>query len=164
MTIDRRTALAVLGAGLIQAPALAAQAGEPTMSKSNKDVALEFVRAIERGETDALADFMTPDFRQIEYPNAMSPKGQSRGVEGCIEGSRKGQAILQWQKYEIKSVVAEGDLVFVETAWVGKLSVALGPTLPLGYEMKADIAMVMQFRDGKLCLQRNYDCYQPLGS
>lgn len=131
------------------------------MSKTNKQIAEDYIRAVERGDTDALAQFMTDDFVQIEYPNTISPHGQTRGVAGCIEGAKKGQAILQWQRYELRSLIGEGDWVALDTSWVGKLSVAIG-SMPVGYEMKAEIGMFLQFRDGKICLQRNYDCYPPL--
>jgi len=56
-----------------------------------------------------------------------------------------------------------GDEVAVELEWKGVLAVPLG-NLPAGYEMKADVAMFLTFRDGKIVSQRNYDCYAPFGS
>lgn len=152
--------MALTTAGFVcAAPPVGAFAKETRMT--NVETAKAFIRAIESGETESLTQYLTADFVQHELPNLMTPKGQSRGVAGIVEGAKKGQEILEWQRYDITNVVAEGDWVVLETHWVGKLSVALGK-LPVGYEMKADIAILLQFRDGKIALQRNYDSYHPL--
>ena len=40
------------------------------------------------------------------------------------------------------------------------LAIPLG-TLPAGGEMRARFAVFLQFRDGKIVSQRNYDCFEP---
>jgi hypothetical protein len=34
-------------------------------------------------------------------------------------------------------------------------------SLPIGGQMKAYLAIVLKFTDGKISEQRNYDCYEP---
>lgn len=64
------------------------------------------------------------------------------------------------QTYEIVHAVADGDDVALEIEWTGTLSVPLG-SLPAGGQMRARFAVFLEFRDGKIARQRNYDCFQP---
>jgi ketosteroid isomerase-like protein len=50
--------------------------------------------------------------------------------------------------------------VVLEVEWTGTLSVPLG-SLPAGGQMRARFAVFLDFRDGKIAQQRNYDCFQP---
>lgn len=128
----------------------------------NVQIAQDFLRAIERGETDGLRRFLTDDYVQVEMPNAATPKGQSRGLEATIVGARKGVEILEWQRYDFKNVMAAGDWVIIETGWKAKLKGGWGK-LPNGFIFDATIAIFMQFRDGKIAFSRDYDSYQPFG-
>ena len=159
MSIDRRQALGLLAAGAA-APAAAATR-DRQMSNPNVEFARRYVEAIAAFETDGLARFFAPGFVQVELPNLMTPKGQSRDAAGCIEGSKKGVAILSSQRFDIQNVVAADDWVSLETKWVGVLKVGFGNIEP-GTEMRADIAMFLRFEDGRIAYQRNYDCYEPL--
>jgi len=47
----------------------------------------------------------------------------------------------------------------VEARWTGVLAVTVG-TLAAGVEMKASFAMFFRFRDGRIAMQRNYDCFE----
>jgi ketosteroid isomerase-like protein len=47
----------------------------------------------------------------------------------------------------------------VEVLWTGILAVPFG-ALTSGSEMKAHLAMFFEFRDGRIALQRNYDCFE----
>lgn len=51
-------------------------------------------------------------------------------------------------------------MVALEVLWIGKLAVPLG-NLQAGSEMRAHSAMFLEFRDGKIVDQRNYDCFEP---
>jgi ketosteroid isomerase-like protein len=159
MSIDRRQALGVLAAGAA-APAAAATE-DRKMSNPNVDLARRYIAAIAAFETDGLARFFGPGFVQVEMPNLMTPKGQSRDGAACIEGSKKGAAILSSQQFDIENVVAADDWVSLETKWVGVLKVGFGDVKP-GTEMRAEIAMFLRVKDGRIVYQRNYDCYHPL--
>lgn len=64
------------------------------------------------------------------------------------------------QRYEVLNALASGDQVALEVRWTGTLAVPLG-SLPAGGQMHATLAMFLEFRDGKIVRQRNYDCYEP---
>ncbi|MEU5049278.1 hypothetical protein [Streptomyces sp. NPDC021096] len=58
--------------------------------------------------------------------------------------------------------MAVGDQVALEVTWTGTLAVPLGD-LPAGHVLRAHIAVFLEFREGKIRAQRNYDCYERLG-
>jgi ketosteroid isomerase-like protein len=127
----------------------------------NLDTARRFLAAIQRGATgDELAQFFTPDVVQEELPNRVSPNGRQRKLAGILEGAERGQKLLSAQRFEIRTALATGDRVILEVLWVGTLAIPFG-TIPAGGEMRAHSAMFLEFRDGKIAAQRNYDCFEP---
>ncbi|MGC1298711.1 MAG: nuclear transport factor 2 family protein [Alloacidobacterium sp.] len=116
---------------------------------------------MQSGETgEAIKRFFTEDARQIELPNRLNPNGQESDLAALQKRSQQGAKILREQKYEIISGIAEGNRVAVEAKWIGILAIAVG-ALPAGAEMKAHFAMFFEMKDGKVRLQRNYDCFDP---
>jgi ketosteroid isomerase-like protein len=129
---------------------------------TNADRAREYLAALTRGDTgEALRPFFTPDFVQIEYPNALNPKGQVSDLAGALERSEKGKAILRRQNFEIRNIVADGDHVALEVHWTGIPAFAVG-RLAAGSEMHASFGVFLEFREGRIAKQRNYDCIEPL--
>jgi ketosteroid isomerase-like protein len=127
----------------------------------NIDLIRTYLNSIQSGETgDSLRRFFTDDVRQVEMPNQLNSRGQESDLEHLLERSRQGQKLLRRQQYEIVSEIAQGDRLAVEARWTGVLAVALG-TLAAGTEMKASFAMFFHFRDGRIAMQRNYDCFDP---
>jgi ketosteroid isomerase-like protein len=132
-----------------------------TRDLANLDTARQYLAALQRGVTgDAPAQFFAPDVVQEELPNRVSPDGKRRKLTGILEGAERGQKILTSQRFEIRSAVATGDRVILEVLWVGTLAIPLG-TISAGGEMRAHCAMFLEFRDGKIAAQRNYDCFEP---
>ena len=128
---------------------------------SNESIAREYLAAIGRGDAgDALRRFYTDDFEQIEYPNALNPKGQRSDLASALERSERGKKVLTNQRFEVLGAVASGDRVALETVWTGVLAIPVA-SLPAGGEMRANFAMFLEFRDGRIARQRNYDCFQP---
>jgi len=124
-------------------------------------VAHEYLAALENGEAgDALRRFFTSDFVQIEYPNALNPKGQRSDLAEVVTRSEKGRQILRSQRYAIENAVASDDSVALEVEWTGVLAIPLAG-LPAGGEMHAHFGVFLDFRDGKIARQRNYDCFEP---
>jgi ketosteroid isomerase-like protein len=120
-----------------------------------------YLNALQSGEAgDALRRFFTDDVRQVEMPNQLNSRGQESNLEHILQRSQQGLKVLQRQRYEIVSEIAQDDRVAVEARWTGVLATALG-TLAAGTEMKASFAMFFHFRDGRIALQRNYDCFDP---
>jgi ketosteroid isomerase-like protein len=129
-------------------------------SGRNIEVVRSYMQALQDGEAgDALRRFFTQDVRQIEMPNQLNPRGQESDLEHILQRSLQGLQILKWQRYEIVSEMAQEDRVAVEARWSGVLAVTLG-TLAAGAEIKASFAMFFRFRDGRIAMQRNYDCFE----
>ena len=132
-----------------------------TRDLTNLETARQYLAAISQGATgDALAQFFAPDVTQEEFPNRVSPDGKRRKLAAILEGAERGQKVLSGQRFEIRSAIATGDRVILEVLWVGTLAIPFG-TIPIGGEMRAYSAMFLEFRDGKITAQRNYDCFEP---
>jgi ketosteroid isomerase-like protein len=120
-----------------------------------------YFQALEAGATgEALAAFYAPEVEQLEFPNRLVPHGARRDLAAILDAAARGQQVMTSQRYEILQVLAEGDRVAVEFLWSGTLSVPLG-SLPAGAEMRGRFAVFMEFRDGRIVSQRNYDCFEP---
>jgi ketosteroid isomerase-like protein len=126
----------------------------------NLGTARAYLQAIEHGDTDTLARFFAPDAVQEEFPNRLSPGGRRNTLADMLEGARRGQKILTRQHYDIRSEMEVGNRVALEVTWTGTLAVPVG-TLAAGAEMRAHFAVFLEFRDGKIIEQRNYDCFDP---
>jgi ketosteroid isomerase-like protein len=120
-----------------------------------------YLAALGTGESgDGLRAFLADDYQQTEYPNRLNPNGQTSDLAHSLERSEKGKQLLRSQRYDVRSAIAQGDAVALEVDWTGTLAVpALG--VPAGGEIRAHFAMFLEFRDGKITRQRNYDCFQP---
>lgn len=129
--------------------------------QKNIDTVRTYLNALQSGEAgDAIRQFFTDDFRQIEMPNQLNKQGQESNLEQLLQRSQQGRKVLQRQQYEIVSEIAQGDRVAVEARWTGVLAIAFG-ALAAGTEMKASFSIFFHFRDGRIALQRNYDCFDP---
>jgi ketosteroid isomerase-like protein len=130
-------------------------------SERNIEVVRKYLKALQDGESgDSLRSFFTEDVRQIEMPNQLNPSGQESDLEHMLQRSLRGKQILKSQTFEVVSQMADKDRVAVEARWTGVLAVTTGK-LVAGTEMKASFAMFFEFRDGRIALQRNYDCFEP---
>jgi len=131
------------------------------MPSSNRDLATAYIRALESGATgDDVANFFSPDVIVTEFPNRFAPNGATRDLENLRAASERGKKVMQRQRYDIVSMTAQGDRVAIELDWTGTLAVPVG-SLPAGGDMRAHVAIVLDFRDGKIVAQRHYDCYEP---
>ncbi len=130
-----------------------------TTTPTQLDFIRRYLSAIEQGATgEALAAFYTPDAVQEEFPNRLVPTGARRDLAGILEGAVRGQKVLTGQTYEIGSAVENGDRIALELIWVGTLAVPLG-SVPAGGSLRARFAVFIDFRDGRIAAQRNYDCF-----
>jgi ketosteroid isomerase-like protein len=127
---------------------------------TNLELAQEYLAALERGESgEALRRFFTPDFVQEEYPNALNLRGQRSNLAAALERSERGKTVLRSQRYEIQNAVADEHHVAIEALWTGVLATSIG-ALAAGAEMRAHFGVFLDFRDGKIARQRNYDCFE----
>jgi ketosteroid isomerase-like protein len=127
----------------------------------NLAIARKYLEAIENGaEGGALADFFTKDVVQEEFPNRLEPIGGHRDLSALLDSARKGKRTLRAQKFDVLNSIVDGDNVALEVFWSGLLAVPVD-TLPADTEMRAHISIWLEFRDGKICRQHNYDCFDP---
>jgi ketosteroid isomerase-like protein len=132
-----------------------------TREEENLDRARRYLSAIGKGASfDKLAEFYTHDVVQQEYPNRLVPGGARRDLAQLREAWERGQEAVSSQSYEILSAVAGGDVVGLEVVWTATLKVAVA-SIPAGGQMRAHIAMFLEYRDGRIACQRNYDCFEP---
>ncbi|BCM90936.1 hypothetical protein IAD21_02799 [Abditibacteriota bacterium] len=126
----------------------------------NLSVAKEYLEAIENGATgEALAQFYAPEAIQEELPNRLMPQGARRDLAAILDASVRGQQVLQRQTFTIQREFVAGDSVILEILWSGTLAVPLG-SIPIGGEMRAHFANFIDFKNGKIISQRNYDCFE----
>jgi ketosteroid isomerase-like protein len=132
---------------------------------SNESENLQTVRrylaAIEQGVGfEELAEFLTPDVVQIEYPNRLVVDGARRDLAQLREAGERGKKVVEFQRYEIRTAIASGDTVALEVEWTATLKIPVG-TLPAGGQMRAHFGVFLELRDGRIAAQRNYDCFEP---
>ncbi|MBI2826557.1 MAG: nuclear transport factor 2 family protein [Planctomycetia bacterium] len=133
----------------------------PSVEQQNLATAHRFLEALERFDPpEAIRPFLDPAIEQHEFPNRLVTRGQKRGLAAMLEGARRAPHVLSAQRYEVRNAVARGDHVALEVVWTGKLAAAFGE-LTAGSELKAYLAIFLEFRDGRIVAQRNYDCYEP---
>jgi ketosteroid isomerase-like protein len=94
-----------------------------------------------------------------EFANRLTPVVKTRDLAAALEAAERGKRVMSRQKYKIKQEIAEGDRVALEVEWVGTLAVPFG-SIPVGGQMKAFFAVFLEFREGKIIRQRNYDCFE----
>ena len=117
-----------------------------------------YLRAIENDE-NAL-EFFHPDVVMEEFPNRIVPNGAVRDLAALAEANERGRQVIREQRYDVRGVLEDGDRLALEVLWTGVLAIPLA-TLQPGDEMRAHFALFIEFRDGKIYRQRNYDCYEP---
>lgn len=126
---------------------------------TNRQHAERYLAAIEAGATgDDLAAFFDPEIVQEEFPNRLVPDGARRTLSGILDGAERGKAVVQKQRYVIRSAVEHDDMLALEVDWYGTLAVPVG-SLSAGDEMHARFAVFLEYRDGRILRQRNYDCF-----
>ncbi len=128
---------------------------------ANLAVARQYLAGLEAFDMAGVRTLFDPDIEQIEYPNLLKPAGDRRGAAAMSADGDKGRRILAAQTYEVRNAVALGDQVALEVVWRGTLAIPLGG-LPAGGEMMCHSAIFLEFRDGRIVRQRNYDCFPPL--
>jgi ketosteroid isomerase-like protein len=127
----------------------------------NLAIARRYLEAIENGaEGSALAEFFTKDVVQEEFPNRLQPIGAHRELSAILADAKRGKKTLRAQKFDVLNSIVDGDNVAMEIHWSGYLAVQVD-TLPADSEMRAHLSVWLEFRDGKIARQHNYDCFDP---
>jgi ketosteroid isomerase-like protein len=118
------------------------------------------MRAIERGDLEAAMARYAPDVVQVEYPNALKPKGDRRDKAALRRDAERGRMLLQRQRYEILNAVETDDELAVRVLWEGVLAVDVGPR-SAGHSIQVASAMFFRFRGDTVVEQHNYDSVLP---
>ena len=92
-------------------------------------------------------------------PNKVFPNGVRSDLPAMRAGAGRGKALMRSQRYDIVSAIASGNAVAMQLDWTAELAVPVG-TLAPGETMRAHVAIFMEFRDGRICHQRDYGCYE----
>ena len=124
-----------------------------------------YLAAIERSTAGVEAgqrvdEFFSPDVELIEYPNRFVPNGATADLAAIKAAAERGKKTLSGQRYEVIQAYAIQNTVILEVLWVGILAIPVGG-LSIGDEMRAHFAVFLEFRDGRIVRQRNYDCFEP---
>lgn len=133
------------------------------MDKPAENLALakKYLKAIEDRElADRFAEFFTPDYVIETKPNRLLPKGRQDDSAGGRAAFAAGKKIMASEGYEVRNALATADAVALEVSWTGILAIPY-ETIPAGGQMRAHFAMFLEFRNGKIASQRNYDCFEP---
>jgi len=71
------------------------------ITKSNRDIATAYIRALESGATgDDIAEFFSPDAVVTEFPNRFTPNGGTRDLENLLAAAERGKKVMQHDCYE----------------------------------------------------------------
>lgn len=128
---------------------------------SNIEIAKRYLHALETNADQAtLAELFDPAVIQEEFPNRLNPKGGRSDYATMLERAERGKQLLVTQKYTIENILESGNFVVLEVIWTATLAVR-APTLPADGQMRAHFAVFLEFQDGKIISQRNYDCFDP---
>lgn len=120
-----------------------------------------YIAAVEGGAVgDDLAAFYHPDVVQHEFPNRLVPSGAQRELDDILRGAESGSRLMERQIYDIHTVTELGDRVILEYTWTGYPRTLVGTVRP-GEAMRARICQVIEYEDGLIIRQRNYDCFEP---
>lgn len=118
-----------------------------------------YFKSLEQGEgSEALRAYFTDDVQLCEYPNRLVPTELTRDLDEIIADAERGWELMAEQHYEVRNAVAYGDNVALEIAFRARLRVPF-EAYGAGDEMRVSMAMFLTFRDGRICAQRNYDCF-----
>jgi ketosteroid isomerase-like protein len=124
------------------------------------DKVRRYLKAIEDGDATSVLNLFSPDAVLEQLPNRIYPNGLLSPVARVSEAFEKGRKIFARQTYEITKEVVNGNTIALEVLWTGTLAIPFG-TLAVGNQMRCHSAMFLEFRDGKITAQRNYDCFEP---
>jgi ketosteroid isomerase-like protein len=135
--------------------------GATVSASQNLEIARRYLSRLSGGGgPDELDSFFAPDVVQEEFPNRLMPNGAKRDLPAMRAARARGKALLSDERFELLNAVASDDHVALEVVWTGIVRDAAGP-FAAGQCVRARFAVFMEFRDGRIVRQRNYDCFDP---
>jgi ketosteroid isomerase-like protein len=128
--------------------------------EANLATARKYLKAIELGANgDEMAEFFSPEVIVEIFPSKFFPKGSRSDLGGIRAAANRGKKAMARQEYRIINEMASENMVALEIDWVGTLAAPF-QEIPAGGQMRAHFAAFLEFMDGKILRQRNYDCYE----
>jgi ketosteroid isomerase-like protein len=127
---------------------------------STQAIVTAYLRAVESHDLDAVADFLHAEVEVIEHPNKVTPNGKRYDRAALREAGERGKALLSSERYEIRSMIVDGDRAAIQIEWSGTLAIAAG-AWKVGDVMRAKICSIIELHDGKVWRQEQYDCFVP---
>ncbi len=132
-----------------------------TGPSENLELARQYLKAIESGASaEDMTQFFAPDVIVEIFPSKFFPNGSRDNLAGVLAAVERGKKAITSQTYAVRNALSSGDQVALEIDWTGTLAVPF-QTIPAGGKMRAHFAAFLQFKNGKIISQRNYDCYEP---
>lgn len=130
------------------------------MAEEHIRIVKKFLSALEQfcDQEEVFAEVLHPEFQQKEFPNLLNKSGQESDFYHAVERAGKAKNILSRQVYQITNIVSDADQIVAELRWEGWMAIDAGP-LKQGQKVTAYICVVIEFKDGKIYRQRNYDCF-----
>jgi uncharacterized protein len=117
-------------------------------ARTNVDVVREAYEAVGRGDIPVLLDLLTDDVEwTLQGPSVIPFAGTRRGREGVVEFFSLLGETVEFQQFEPREFVAQGDTVVV----LGFESNLIKPT---GRTFEQEWAHVYTLRDGKVAKHR----------
>lgn len=132
------------------------------MSEANLELARTYISLFNDPTTEPARYkvLLAPDVEYTEMPNQLAPKGSMRDRDAMLHGIVQGARLLREQQYVILNEFVDGDTVILEVDWRGTLAQNIG-RISADTQLHARIAMFLEFEDGQIVRQRNYDAYDP---
>ena len=122
-------------------------------------IAKNYLKALKAGKSGKeLAIFFHPDVIQTELPNKLNPKGVTNDLHQILDRVEKSKKLLKTQNFEIYEAVVNEDTVVMQITWTGVVATSVG-TISTGQTMKGYFAMFLQFQNGQIIKQTNYNCF-----
>jgi uncharacterized protein len=123
---------------------MSAQSNEQQGVRTNVEVVQETYEAVGRGDIPALLDLLTDDVEwTFQGPSVIPFAGTRRGREGVAEFFSLVGETLEFERFEPREFVAQGDKVVV-------LGFERSAVKPTGRSFEQEWAHVYKLRDGKV--------------
>src|SRR5262249_19001297 len=105
--------------------------GSRTMSRESVlDVALRYLRALERSDRAALEQLLDETIVQRELPNRLRPQGGTADRATMLRSFERGATAVREQQYEVQRALVERDRAALEVRWTAIVNLPLGTLSP----------------------------------
>jgi steroid delta-isomerase-like uncharacterized protein len=127
------------------------------VSQANKQLVLQLLAALDRGDPDAVAELHHPD-----YVNHAAASSRQRGPEGARATAAFLNRTFQDMHHEPLDAVAEGDLVVIRLQASGRHIGEIDGFPPTGRTFSVQHIHIFRLADGKI--SEHWACRDDLGA